>query len=197
MQETWVWSLVQEDPRCHRATQPVHHSSWSPSPLEPASHERSLCTQTGESHLLTMTRESPHSTVKTQHSQDKPQHTYATAHQESKRRKEHFTLEGFSVSLLLPTLQHMYPFPLIESFKVGAGKENVQTLKCQSAPTPPPTSPHPGPWECNGPWKGVIASEQGQKYWFPNPSTDTRAVQRQPNSWDVLPCPGAWIQVLG
>ena len=26
MQETWIWSLVWEDPRCHRATKPIRHN---------------------------------------------------------------------------------------------------------------------------------------------------------------------------
>ena len=29
MQEPWVWSLVQEDPTCLRATKPTSHNSWS------------------------------------------------------------------------------------------------------------------------------------------------------------------------
>ena len=37
MQGTWVRSLVQEDPTCHRATKPVHHNYWACA-LEPASH---------------------------------------------------------------------------------------------------------------------------------------------------------------
>ena len=35
-QETRVWSLVQEDPACHRATKPMHHS-WACA-LESGSH---------------------------------------------------------------------------------------------------------------------------------------------------------------
>ena len=30
MQETWVWSLVQEDSTCRRATKPLCHKYWSP-----------------------------------------------------------------------------------------------------------------------------------------------------------------------
>ena len=29
MQEMPVWSLIQEDPMCHRATEPVHHNYWA------------------------------------------------------------------------------------------------------------------------------------------------------------------------
>ena len=35
MQETWVWSLVQEDPTCSRATKPMHHNYWAPCTLGP------------------------------------------------------------------------------------------------------------------------------------------------------------------
>ena len=37
MQETWVWSLVWEDPTCHRATKPMHHNYWACN-LEPVNH---------------------------------------------------------------------------------------------------------------------------------------------------------------
>ena len=37
MLETQVWSLVQEDSTCPRATKPVHHNYWA-FPLEPGSH---------------------------------------------------------------------------------------------------------------------------------------------------------------
>ena len=43
MRETWVWSLIKEDPTCHRASKPVHCKYWacaeSPElqPLEPTS----------------------------------------------------------------------------------------------------------------------------------------------------------------
>ena len=36
MQETWVWSLIQEDSTCLRATEPVHHNYWACA-LEPES----------------------------------------------------------------------------------------------------------------------------------------------------------------
>ena len=34
VRETWVQSLVQEDPMCRRATNPTHHNSWSLNVLE-------------------------------------------------------------------------------------------------------------------------------------------------------------------
>ena len=37
MQGTQVWSLIQEDPTCLRATKPVRHNYWACA-LEPASH---------------------------------------------------------------------------------------------------------------------------------------------------------------
>jgi len=52
MQETWVWSLIQEDPTCHRATKPVHckywacaleprnYNHWSPWALKPMLHDK-------------------------------------------------------------------------------------------------------------------------------------------------------------
>ena len=33
MQKTLVWSMVQEDPTCRRATKPMHQNFWSPSTL--------------------------------------------------------------------------------------------------------------------------------------------------------------------
>ena len=33
--ETWVWSLIPEDPTCLGATKPVCHNYWSPRDLEP------------------------------------------------------------------------------------------------------------------------------------------------------------------
>ena len=42
MQETWVQSLIQEDPTCYGATEPVHHilnlcpRSWEPQLLKPS-----------------------------------------------------------------------------------------------------------------------------------------------------------------
>ena len=41
---TWIQSLVWEDPTCHRATQPVHHSYWSPRAAMEAAPGRSPCT---------------------------------------------------------------------------------------------------------------------------------------------------------
>jgi len=37
MQETWIWSLIKEDPTCCIATKPVHHNYWACA-LEPRSH---------------------------------------------------------------------------------------------------------------------------------------------------------------
>jgi len=37
MQETWVQSLLQEDPTYHRATKPVHQSYWDCA-LDPRNH---------------------------------------------------------------------------------------------------------------------------------------------------------------
>ena len=37
MQETWVQALVQEDPTCRRATNPMRHNYWACA-LEPMSH---------------------------------------------------------------------------------------------------------------------------------------------------------------
>ena len=37
MQETWVQSLVQKDPTCHRACEPENHNSWACA-VEPGSH---------------------------------------------------------------------------------------------------------------------------------------------------------------
>ena len=68
MQETWVRSLVLEDPTCLGATKPVYHSYWACA-LEPRSHnfwslcglepmfcnKRSHCTAT----TLAATREKP------------------------------------------------------------------------------------------------------------------------------------------
>ena len=39
MQGTWVQSLVQEDPTCHRATKPMRHNYWA-HVLEPMSHSK-------------------------------------------------------------------------------------------------------------------------------------------------------------
>ena len=74
MQETWVWSLVWEDPMCCRATKPVHHNYWAHTP-------KSLCSATREAASMgntrTTARESPCSlqpgkactATKTHHSQ--------------------------------------------------------------------------------------------------------------------------------
>ena len=45
MQGTWVRSLVQEDPTCRGATEPVHHNYWACA-LEPVLHnKRSHCNE--------------------------------------------------------------------------------------------------------------------------------------------------------
>ena len=75
VQGTWVRSLVQEDPTCCRATKPVCHSYWSHTSQSPgsaireATSMRSPCTATIEYSLLIATRKSPHTAMKTQHSQ--------------------------------------------------------------------------------------------------------------------------------
>ena len=65
MQGTWVRSLVQEDPNCHRATKPECHSYRAHMP-------QSLCSATREAttmrSLSTTTREQPYS----QHLEKKP-----------------------------------------------------------------------------------------------------------------------------
>ena len=61
-----VQSLFQENPTCHGATEPTDHNYWSPHALEPV-----LCnkrSQHSEKLLLSTTRESPCTAVKTQHS---------------------------------------------------------------------------------------------------------------------------------
>ena len=42
MQETWVQSLVRENPTCHRATKPVCRSYWA-HVLEPMFHNKRIC----------------------------------------------------------------------------------------------------------------------------------------------------------
>ena len=37
MRKTWVWSLIQEELPCHRATKPMYHNYWA-SALEPRSY---------------------------------------------------------------------------------------------------------------------------------------------------------------
>ena len=94
MQGTRVWALVREDPICRRATKPVHHNYWGCA-LEPASHNYRARTlqllkpmhlepvlrnkrrhhnekpthHNEEQPLLSGTRESPCTAIKTQHSQ--------------------------------------------------------------------------------------------------------------------------------
>ena len=95
MQGTRVWSLVWEDPTCHRATKPVRHNYWACA-LEPASHnywahvpqllkpaclepvlcnKRSHCNEkpahrNEEQPPLAATRERLRAATKTQHSQN-------------------------------------------------------------------------------------------------------------------------------
>ena len=59
LQETQVWSPVQEDSTCHRVTGPMHHNCWACAPqstcstTREATLTRSLCNATREwSHLL-------------------------------------------------------------------------------------------------------------------------------------------------
>ena len=40
MQGLWVWSMVQEDLTCFRATKPLCHNYWSPGALEPLQQEK-------------------------------------------------------------------------------------------------------------------------------------------------------------
>ena len=39
LQETRVWSLIQEDPTCHGATKPISHNYWACA-LEPMLHNK-------------------------------------------------------------------------------------------------------------------------------------------------------------
>ena len=34
MQETWLWSLVWEDPTSHGATKPMHYNDWACAPQQ-------------------------------------------------------------------------------------------------------------------------------------------------------------------
>ena len=52
MQETWVRSLVGEDPTCQVATKPMQHNYWSPRALEPAQQLLSPRAATTEAHAL-------------------------------------------------------------------------------------------------------------------------------------------------
>ena len=42
MQETWVRSLIQEDPTCRRAAKPIHHNYWACA-LKPGNHKYWAC----------------------------------------------------------------------------------------------------------------------------------------------------------
>ena len=87
MQETWVWSLIWEDPTCRRATKPLHCSYWvcaqgqelkllSPCVLEPMLHNREVLPQWKarapplESSPCTPQLEKAHAAMKAQHSQN-------------------------------------------------------------------------------------------------------------------------------
>ena len=76
MQGTWVWSLVLEDPTCHRTTKPVHHNYWAlrprasaPQQKKPPQWEAWAPQLESSPSPLAITRESPHGAMKTQHSQ--------------------------------------------------------------------------------------------------------------------------------
>ena len=65
MQETRVWLLIQEDPRCRGAAKPAHRNYWSPHTLEPVIRsKRSLYNEKPAQHKeewppLATTRENP------------------------------------------------------------------------------------------------------------------------------------------
>ena len=42
MEETWIWSLIQEDATCHRATKPIHRNKWTWA-LEPSNRNCWAC----------------------------------------------------------------------------------------------------------------------------------------------------------
>ena len=83
MQGTRVRALVREDPTCRGATKPVCHNYWAcalelascnywawvPQLLKPAHLEPMHCNE--EQAPLAAIRESPHTAMKTQHSQNK------------------------------------------------------------------------------------------------------------------------------
>ena len=101
MQGTRVRSLVQEDPTCRRATEPMHHNYWAcalelmshnywarmlqllkPVRLEPVLHNKRSHRNEKPAHhneeqpSLATTRESPRAAMKTQHSQKKKSYTW-------------------------------------------------------------------------------------------------------------------------
>ena len=49
IQETWIWSLIQEDPTCCRTTKPVRHNYWACAP-EPGSGNYWACAPEPGSH---------------------------------------------------------------------------------------------------------------------------------------------------
>ena len=62
-----VQPLVREDPTCYEATTPVHHSYLVPVPESLSSTREATAMRS----LLTVTRESQHAAMKTQHSTGK------------------------------------------------------------------------------------------------------------------------------
>ena len=70
VQGTWIPSLLQEDPTCQRAAEPMHRNYRSLDTLEPLlCNKRSRLTADREQPLLSATRESPWAATTTQHSQ--------------------------------------------------------------------------------------------------------------------------------
>ena len=83
MQETWVWSLVQEDSTCRGATKPMHQNcsglcsgahvpqlrSPRPRACAPNYCSEKPCTTPREQPLIAAARESPHPATKTWNSQ--------------------------------------------------------------------------------------------------------------------------------
>ena len=87
MKETWIRSLVQEDPTYHGSTKPLHHSYWacalepgrrnywsphaldSPCSTEEATTMRSPCATTREEPLIFTTREKARVAMTNQHGQ--------------------------------------------------------------------------------------------------------------------------------
>ena len=115
MQETWVQSLIWENPTCHEAAKPVHHKSWawalepwnqsywahepmshnyqSPSALEPALHKRSLH---NEQPVRTTTKSPPLTTTR-----GKPTQHWDPAQPKIKKFKKKNLLHDFHLDILL------------------------------------------------------------------------------------------------
>ena len=72
---TWVQSLVQEDPTCHKATKPMGHSCWAHVPRARALQQEKPLQQEAHTPQLESSprppklKESAHTTMKTQQSQ--------------------------------------------------------------------------------------------------------------------------------